>query len=55
MLMDQKLCMFIFYVGVLVSFGVREYFYIKEYLEILYMGCENLLEDISNFFEFQSQ
>lgn len=51
MLMDWKFCMLIFYVGVLVYFSLRQYFYIKEYLEVLYIGCEDLLENNSNFFE----
>lgn len=45
--------MLIFYVGVLVYFSLRQYFYINEYLEVLYIGCEDLLENNINFFEFQ--
>lgn len=52
---DQKLRMPTSHAGVPASLGAREYLYIKEYLEILYMGCENLPEDTSNPSESQSQ
>lgn len=45
--------MLIFYVGVFVYFSLRQYFYINEYLEVLYIGCEDFLESNSIFFEFQ--
>ena len=52
---DQKLRMPTSHAGVTASLLAREYLYIKEYLEILYIGCENLPEDTSNPSESQSQ
>lgn len=45
---DQKLRMPTSHSGVLVHFSPRQYLYIKEYLDVLYIGCEDLPEDTGN-------
>ena len=42
---DQKLRMPTSHAGVTVPLSRRQYLYIKEYLEVLYLGCEDLPED----------
>ncbi len=51
----QKLRMPTSHAGVPVCLSPRQYLYIKEYLEILYIGCENLPEDTSSPSESQEQ
>ena len=50
---DQKLRMPTSHAEVLVSLSRRQYLYIKEYLKVLYLGCENLPEDSGNHSESQ--
>ena len=45
---DQKLRMPTSHAGVPVHLSRRQYLYIKEYLEVLYLGCEDLPEDANN-------
>ncbi|XP_027052446.1 sterile alpha motif domain-containing protein 9-like, partial [Pocillopora damicornis] len=45
---DQKLRMPTSHAGVTVHLSRRQYLYIKEYLEVLYLGCEDLPEDAIN-------
>lgn len=52
---DQKLCMPTSHAGVPVNLSRRRYLYIKEYLHVLHIGCENLPEDTSNPSESQGQ
>lgn len=52
---DQKLRMPTSHAGVPVYLSPRQYLYIKEYLDVLYIGCEDLPEDIGNPSESQDQ
>ncbi|PFX18986.1 Sterile alpha motif domain-containing protein 9-like [Stylophora pistillata] len=45
---DQKLRMPTSHAGVPVHLSRRQYLYIKEYLEVLYLGCEDLPEDAND-------
>ena len=45
---DQKLRMPTSHAGVQGYLSRRQYLYIKEYLEVLYLGCEDLPEDANN-------
>ena len=52
---DQKLRMPTSHAGVPVHLSRRQYLYIKEYLEVLYLGCEDLPEDANNSSESWEQ
>ena len=52
---DQKLRMPTSHAGVTVNLSARQYLYIKEQLEILYLGCEDLPEDAGDPFESEEQ
>lgn len=52
---DQKLRMPTSHSGVTVNLSARQYLYIKEHLEILYIGCEDLPEGIGNPSECEEQ
>ena len=52
---DRKLRMPSSHAGVPVYLSPRQYLYIKEYLEVLYIGCEDLPENNSNSSEPQEQ
>ncbi|KAL9968276.1 hypothetical protein ACROYT_G026630 [Oculina patagonica] len=52
---DQKLRMPTSHAGVPVYLSPRQYLYIKEYLEVLYIGCEDLPENTGNRSESQEQ
>ena len=52
---DQKLRMPTSHAGVPVHLSPRQYLYIKEYLDVLYIGCENLPDDTSNPSESQER
>lgn len=52
---DKKLRMPTSHAGVPVILSARQYLYIKEHLEILYIGCEDLPEDTENPSESEKQ
>ena len=51
----RKLCMPTSHVGVTVNLSPRQYLYLKELLDIMYLGCEDLPEDNGSSLEFEEQ
>jgi len=52
---DQKLRMPTFHAGVTVNLSARQYLYVKEHLEILYTGCEDLPKGTGSASESEEQ
>ena len=52
---DHKFIMPTSHAGVVVKLSARQHLYIKEHLDILYIGCEDLPKDTDNPSEFEEQ
>lgn len=51
----RKLCMPTSHAGVTVNLSPRQYLYLKELLDIMYLGCEDLPEDNGSSLEYEEQ